>query len=131
MKNILKANAAATTPRWMGLCLLVFLIGGSPGFGQTAQPYATIVSLGDSLSDTGNNPPTGDYYQGRWSNGPLWNEYVAADYGSALKDLAFAGSETSDLARQAGLIGGLSLDFDTTLCTIWSGANDFIQGTTN
>lgn len=131
MKNALKAIAVATTSRWTGLSLLVFLVGGPPGLGQSAQPYATIVSLGDSLSDTGNNPPTGDYYEGRCSNGPLWNEYVAADYGSALKDLAYAGSETSDLSRQAGLISGLSLNFETTLCTIWSGANDFIHGATN
>jgi phospholipase/lecithinase/hemolysin len=131
MKLTTSAIIIATPSWWVGLGLSIFLAGAPLGLGQSAQPYATIVSLGDSLSDTGNNPPTGDYYQGRWSNGPLWDENLAADYGSELKNLAYAGSETSDLPRQAGLVSGLSLDFDTTLCTIWSGANDFIQGATN
>jgi phospholipase/lecithinase/hemolysin len=125
-------NTIIATPScWMGLGLSVLLAAAPLGFGQSAQPYTTIVSLGDSLSDTGNNPPTGDYYQGRWSNGPLWDEYLAADYGSELKNLAYAGSETSDLPRQAGLVNSLALNFDATLCTVWSGANDLIQGVTN
>lgn len=105
--------------------LALLLFGEAPA---TAQPYATIVSLGDSLSDTGNNPPTGDYFDGRWSNGPLWNEYLAADFGASLTNLAFAGSATSDLPRQAELARGLSGDSNTTLFTVWSGANDFISG---
>jgi len=117
--------------RRAGFLFFVSLVCAAHGLAQSPQQYATIVSLGDSLSDTGNNPPTGDYYQGRWSNGPLWNEYLAGDLGAALKDLAYAGSETSDLPRQAGQFSGLALSSDTTLCTLWSGANDFIQGATN
>jgi phospholipase/lecithinase/hemolysin len=107
------------------------LLAGTLARAQSAQTYATILSLGDSLSDTGNNPPTGDYFEGRWSNGLLWDEYLAADFGAGLQNVAYAGSETSDLARQAEQAGGFSLDFNTTLCTVWSGANDFIDGATN
>lgn len=117
------------TARITALALLLFI--GMTGPAQGAQSYATILSLGDSLSDTGNNPPAGDYFEGRWCNGPLWNEYLAADLGATLRNLAFAGSETSDLARQAAEARALSLDFSTTLCTIWSGSNDGIDGATS
>ncbi len=99
-----------------------------------AQPvgaYSGILSFGDSLSDTGNNPPPAgaDYYQGRWSNGPLWDEYLANGFGSILQNMAFAGSQTSDLTNQISAAAGLGVDLSTNLCAIWSGANDFIQNT--
>jgi hypothetical protein len=119
--------------RWVSrfavLALLLFIGMTGPALG--AQTYTTILSLGDSLSDTGNNPPSGDYFEGRWCNGPLWNEYLAADFGATLRNLAFAGSETSDLARQVAEAHALSPDFSDTLCTIWSGSNDGIDGVTN
>jgi len=119
LRSLIRIGSLAT--------LALLLSAAWPASAQPAQSYATILSLGDSLSDTGNNPPTGDYYEGRWSNGPLWNEYLASDFGAGLTNLAFAGSETSDLVRQAAQVRGLSLDASTTLCTVWSGANDFID----
>jgi phospholipase/lecithinase/hemolysin len=98
---------------------------------QPAGSIGAIVSFGDSLSDTGNNPPPegSDYFQGRWCNGPLWNEYLAKDFGATLQNVAFAGSQTSGLSNQISAAAKLGVDLSANLCTIWSGANDFIQNT--
>ena len=50
-----------------------------------AQPTALVV-FGDSLSDTGNafaaihEPPSPPYFEGRFSNGPVWIELVAREF---------------------------------------------------
>lgn len=53
-----------------------------------SMPFSRIVAFGDSLSDIGNfyrltggvlPPPP--YDNGRFSNGPLWIEYLADDLG--------------------------------------------------
>ena len=92
-----------------------------------AHPFATVVSFGDSLSDTTNNPANGDYWEGRWSNGPLWDEYLAGDLGATLYDYAFAGSVTADLPGQVSAAKAAAWDETNTLFTVWSGANDFID----
>lgn len=59
-----------------------------------ASPYSGVVFFGDSLSDTGNvqaltaafSPPAFPTYPGapgRFSNGPVWTEYLAAGLGYA------------------------------------------------
>src|SRR5689334_7437247 len=71
--------------------------------------YSQIVVFGDSLSDTGNvnnqtfgiSPGSG-YYQGRFSNGPVWVEDLATNLGIAApiysraggKDYAYGGVHT-------------------------------------
>ena len=53
-----------------------------------AQSYSAIYVFGDSYCDTGNiylatltaTPKSPPYYYGRFSNGPLWVEYVAAQF---------------------------------------------------
>ncbi len=92
-----------------------------------ARPYGAVVSFGDSLSDTTNNPATGDYWEGRYSNGPLWDEYLATNFGAALYDFAYSGSETSALAAQVAAALAYSWDDTNTLFTVWSGGNDFID----
>ncbi len=76
-----------------------------------AGPYSQMFVFGDSLSDTGNvylasagtNPPAGQpYYQGRFSDGPVWVETLAAGLGLGLSpallpggnNFAFAGART-------------------------------------
>lgn len=122
-----KLHAALAVPAVLVLALAWPFLGRA----EPARSYQTVLSLGDSLSDTGNNPPTGDYYEGRWSNGPLWNEYLTEDFGGSLVNVAYSGSETSDLPGQADEAGEYALDYNNTLCTVWSGANDFINGVTN
>jgi len=96
-----------------------------------AGPFSSLFVFGDSLSDTGNlalispadgpNPAKGPYDGGRFSNGPLWVEGLAAGLGLAGKaapvllggnNYAFAGARTGSggsppgvLAQAAGLWG--------------------------
>ena len=55
-----------------------------------------IVAFGDSLSDTGNTflaagIPPAPYYQGHYSNGPIWLEYLAGRLGVAAPLPSLAG----------------------------------------
>ncbi|KAI8610381.1 SGNH hydrolase-type esterase domain-containing protein [Chytriomyces sp. MP71] len=60
--------------------------------------FDTVVSFGDSFSDTHNmfamyGTPTPPYLDGRFSNGPLWTEHLATLIGAhTLVNLAFSGS---------------------------------------
>ena len=102
-------------------------------FGLMASDGSTFSALyvfGDSLSDTGNNPaPSGSYYDGRYSNGPLWVEYLSDDLGlpyNASNNFAYSGSETSDLQSQiAGVPASPGLH--TALFSVVSGGNDFLD----
>src|SRR6516165_6857452 len=72
-----------------------------------ADPISAIVVFGDSLSDVGNTYiaagiPPAPYYQGHYSNGPIWIEQLASKLGIAAPtpsllggtDYAFGGAET-------------------------------------
>src|ERR1051325_11024734 len=113
-------------------------------------PFNRIVVLGDSLSDTGNffelsgGFPPAPYLQGRASNGRLWVEYLADDFGitaSDMDNLAFFGATTSSININDGLGGqdfpGLREEVEALLSQnptgldpdalyiLWIGANDF------
>lgn len=74
--------------------LLAFAIGVAAFVGVShAAPYSNVVVFGDSLSDTGNVysltqafgvTPFPDYpgAAGRFSNGPVWTDYLAAGLGA-------------------------------------------------
>jgi thermolabile hemolysin len=100
----------------------------------TGYSFTVLYAFGDSLTDTGRNPPTETgYYQGRFSNGSLWIEYLSARLGipyNAANNLAVSGSTTSDLLSQ---IAGLPLPTNSpsALFSVWSGANDFLQSIGN
>lgn len=119
-----------------------------------ADSIQNIVAFGDSLSDTGNlyavtGLPPAPYYQGRFSNGPLWIEDLAATLGvPALtpslfpggNNYAWAGTEsgtglTSDglpnLRTQVGQYLSGHTPGPGDLFSIWSGGNDFRDGQTN
>ena len=105
-------------------------------------PFDTVVIFGDSLSDNGNlyavdnaNVPSATYYQGRFSNGPVWVEYLAdVDLlDCTLVDNAFGGAQTSGnpppgLVQQVTLFTGAAPLPDNALFVIWIGANDFLGG---
>ena len=76
-----------------------------------------IVAFGDSLIDTGNlfaatGQPPAPYFDGRFSNGPVWVEYLAGRLGIAPPtpsltggtDYAWAGAETGTGLSQAGTL---------------------------
>jgi phospholipase/lecithinase/hemolysin len=120
-----------------------------------ASSYSGLVVYGDSLSDNGNlygvaaYPPSPPYYQGRFSNGPVAAEQLAAMLGVPLYDFAFGGATTGignyvDNGTQTtlgtfglpGMQGELVLSAPiltpplttTALFMVWGGANDFLVG---
>jgi phospholipase/lecithinase/hemolysin len=115
-------------------------------------PFSRIVVFGDSLSDTGNfyrltggRVPPAPYSNGRFSNGPLWVEYLAGDLGMQVlagDDFAVAGATTGHDNSNDGLLGleypGLQDEIaqflslhpvggadPQALYVLWAGANDF------
>lgn len=95
-----------------------------------ASTFSALYVFGDSLSDTGRSPaPAGSYYSGRYSNGPLWVEYLSAQLGipyNSSNNFAVSGSTTSNLLAQvAGLPSSPSLH--SALFTVKSGGNDFFD----
>ncbi len=97
----------------------------------TGYWFTAVYAFGDSLSDTGRNPPSSStsYFNGRYSNGPLWVEYLSASLGlpyNAANNFAVSGSTTSDLQSEiAGLTASPNLS--SALFTIESGGNDFLD----
>lgn len=118
-----------------------------------AQPYSQIVVFGDSLSDVGNayglagQPPSPPYYQGRFSNGPLWVERLAGmlnvpvptgafmisnhptDY--AIGGAQMTGGIIPSLESQVGIYLQSNKPTGNELIILWAGANDFFNGQTN
>jgi outer membrane lipase/esterase len=105
---------------WLFCCL-----AASSGFSFTA-----VYSFGDSLSDTGRSPaPPPDYYDGRFCNGPLWNEYLSAELGipyNAANNFAVSGTTTSNLLEQISQLTP-SPNLASALFTLKSGGNDFFD----
>jgi phospholipase/lecithinase/hemolysin len=118
--------------------------------------FDTMVVFGDSISDNGNLyrymwyqfPASPPYYQGRFSNGPVWIERLISSYSQlqnnpeALQDFAVAGAGAVLSYKQA-LPYTLFIEInnylywhtygkkDTTLFTIWIGANNYLNAPSN
>jgi outer membrane lipase/esterase len=108
--------------------------------------YTQVVFFGDSLSDTGNLyaatgiPVSPPYYQGRFSNGPVWTEILAGSLGRSATPSLFGGTNyawagatvidygrsTPEIPQELGqyfaLSGGLA--DPGALYVILGGAND-------
>ncbi|KAJ3355252.1 hypothetical protein HDU83_003829, partial [Entophlyctis luteolus] len=102
-----------------------------------------VVTFGDSASDNGNyfaatGLPTAPYWHGRFSNGPVWVEYLAQYLSnSTLHDYAWAYS-TANVSDAISSYSGIpdlfaqlktfknetSVNYETTVFTVFSGAND-------
>lgn len=123
-----RKNNCVNDARWLLiLSALFYLFVVRSSHGAT---FSAFYVFGDSLSDTGNNPaPAGSYYNGRYSNGPLWVEYLSNDLGlpyNASDNFAYAGSETSDLLSQVAAVPE-SPALHTALFSVVSGGNDFLD----
>ena len=139
-------------PAWRRFAIAIIILAGSPQWAR-AGLISGLVVFGDSLSDTGNlftatGIPPAPYDQGRFSNGPVWVEYLAADLGvpkptpSLLggSDYAWGGAQ-SGYGTTASGIPNTGLQVSTYLAsnsptasqlfTFWAGANDFFNGQTN
>ncbi len=77
-------------------------------FGLMASDGPTFSALhvfGDSLSDTGNHPaPAGSYYDGRYSNGPLWVEcdFLNPGFHSGLRNVFWCAAAMKALKSGCG-----------------------------
>ncbi|KAA5610275.1 SGNH/GDSL hydrolase family protein [Rhodovastum atsumiense] len=70
---------------------------------RTSGDFTNLVVFGDSLSDNGNlfariGQPRLPYWQGRFSNGPVYAEQLAAWSGARLTDAAYGGATASPAA---------------------------------
>ena len=135
----------------------VFLLLLSLSAMARADSFSSVIVYGDSLSDNGNlysatggvEPPSPPYYDGRFSNGPVAVEQLAAALGAPLVDFAYGGATsgignyvdggTPTSAGTYGLPGMLvelgasssslpALSPSTALFVVWGGANDFLTG---
>lgn len=94
-----------------------------------AGPFSSMFVFGDSLSDTGNlkilspadypPPSSGPYYDGRFSDGPVWVETLAADLGLASAaspyfagtggtNFAIAGARTGSTGSPPGVLAQIA-----------------------
>ena len=114
-----------TMRRLVGTAALVAcaLTGALAPTAASALTYTDLVIFGDSLSDTGNlslatggaSPGTAQpYYQGRFSNGLIWTDYLAAGLGLAGdaapyqlggNNYAYAGARTGGVDPIQGIPG--------------------------
>jgi thermolabile hemolysin len=127
------------------------LVGGSPLGTAAPAPFSGVYVFGDSLSDTGNfhalsgGVPAAPYYEGRFSNGPLWVEYLVEGLGMEISpgdNYAVGGATTGHFNSNNGYLGleypGLQDQVAAFLATlgpegadpaalyvVWAGANDF------
>ena len=124
------------------------------------QPASNLVVFGDSLSDMGNgnnsaivsvvfsSPP---YWQGRFSNGPVWIEHISDSYGLTTTfgdgtaqgdNRAFGGSQTGQGYAYLTLpnvgtqinnyLANVQSSFSNSdVIFLWAGGNDFLYGTGN
>lgn len=116
---------------------------GDSNFVVPETQFKNIVVFGDSLSDNGNYynytaktfPDNEQYFEGRYSNGLVWVEYLADErhLHCNLSDFAYGDAKT-DSVYPPGLIAQVT-EFlssppipEKTLCIIWIGANDFLSG---
>ncbi|WP_165070221.1 SGNH/GDSL hydrolase family protein [Paludisphaera rhizosphaerae] len=141
---------------WIWVIGSALIAGLTLGDEAVAGPYTGLIVFGDSLSDVGNTyaaagMPPAPYYGGRYSNGPIWVEYLAQKLGIAAPtpsylggtDYAWGFAQSSggftyppeaggagvpNLLTQIGgfVQAGGTLD-STKLVSIWAGANDFLN----
>ncbi|MBD1893518.1 SGNH/GDSL hydrolase family protein [Coleofasciculus sp. FACHB-712] len=128
-----------------------------------AASFDRIYVFGDSLSDTGNvfnltggsSPKAPPYYQGRFSNGPIWVDALANKLGLAPALVTAGGANSSDSINfafggatsgtnnVAGPLPGLQTEIDwfksdlaktkqsadsEALYIVWAGGNDYLGG---
>ena len=115
---------------------------------QQPEPINELYVFGDSLSDVGTvfratggtYPPSPTYFQGRYSNGRIWAEYLADRlHLSSRQTNNFACGGATTGSERNTLVPGLLTQvqsFTQThqqtnpngLYVLWAGANDYLQG---
>src|SRR5262245_6310055 len=142
-----------TVHRLSRITLLVFAVVLSATLVSAAfaRDYTEVIVFGDSLSDPGNlfavtggAIPPSPYFEGRFSNGPVWAELLADALDVPMRNYAFGGARTgrtnqwddpSVPVEFPGLLDEIDLFLATNqgrldpraLYVVWAGANDFFE----
>ncbi|MUL37200.1 GDSL family lipase [Gloeocapsopsis sp. AAB1 = 1H9] len=115
---------------------------------QNTHPITQLYVFGDSLSDTGTvfratggmYPPNPPYFQGRYSNGRVWVEYLGNRLDlspNQVNNFAYGGATTGSdrnslvpglLAQMQSFIQTHEKTHSNALYVVWAGANDYLQG---
>lgn len=135
-----------------GAALAALTLAASAALATTAsaQSYGRLVVFGDSLSDNGNlylasgrtQPPSPPYFQGRFSNGPVFTEqlgFAAANFNGPVTgsiNFAYGGSRTDNniafppgMRQQLTTYVGRGGTFGSgDLVSVLGGANNIFQG---
>jgi phospholipase/lecithinase/hemolysin len=80
-------------PSFRILTLAATLVLGPIASAERTRHYSNLYVFGDSYCDVGNLHAPVPYYQGRWSNGPLWVEHIAGFLGVPLTPSSAGGSD--------------------------------------
>jgi outer membrane lipase/esterase len=109
-----------------------------------ASSFNKVFVFGDSLSDTGNAflatgqtiPQSPPYYQGRFSNGPVWVEMLGSSAKPSLAggtNFAFGSATTEDMLLQVGLfvVSHFFRADSRALYVVWGGATDIRHAVCN
>jgi phospholipase/lecithinase/hemolysin len=148
---------AMRTHRLIAVVLIVIVVLGARITPTHAgSPYSALYAFGDSLSDVGNDfilsngtEPAPPYYQGRYSNGPVWLDYLATQLNTGAmnpsvaggKDYAFGGATTGygptlssqslvpTFQQQVALFNAATHGVapSTALYAVWIGGEDLLN----
>lgn len=133
--------------RRVAAATLVAVAGMVGGASAAPLRFTDFYAFGDSLSDDGNlyaategAVPGEPYFEGRFSNGPVWTEYVAADFaskGRTTENYAYGEARVGPNARPVLNLGGQIDAFAARaaddlgarpVASMWIGANDLFAG---
>lgn len=127
------------------IAVLTAAAAGGVASAASAQTYNRLIVFGDSLSDNGNlyaiagSPTSPPYYQGRFSNGPVFTEllgFTLSRYTPGMSmtgniNFAYGGARTDASASPPGMLVQRTLYTGTfnsgDLVSILGGANDLFQ----
>jgi thermolabile hemolysin len=100
------------------------------GAGSPLRAFDALYAFGDSLTDTWRRPSESLlHYEGRWSNGPLWVEYLSVRLGfpyNRTNNYAYSGAQCNDTLGEVNDFVP-SGDVSHSLFVVWAGGNDFLQ----
>ncbi len=134
-----------------GLSLLAFIMMFATTMHNSSEKIDRLYVFGDSLSDVGvvfratggQYPPNPPYFEGRYSNGQVWVEHLAAQLAlTPDRNTNFAcGGATTGASSLNGIpgLGGQVQNFVNAnqkldpngLYVVWAGANDYLYGATS
>lgn len=120
----------------------------SAGQEKLAKEIDHIFVIGDSLSDTGNlhrktwgmYVPEEIFYKNRFSNGPLWIDYVSTALGVSFTNLAVGGAETGEkdgirgwiipgtddqITQLNSLVKSQKVELEKAVAVLWVGPNNY------